>query len=439
MTSKHDQILQYIERLPIGQRISVRGIAKKLNFSEGTAYRAIKTAEQEGIVSTIERVGTIRIEKKINTLPESLQFKDIVSMIDGRVLGGEKGLIKHLKRFIIGAMTLDQIEKYYTNESIIIVGNRTDVQLQALNNQVAVLITGGFEAENKVIKLANKLALPVISTPFDTFSTATVINRSMADQEIKKDILTVTDYYVPIEKTKALEASDTIQTFYQLSHQTGLSRFPVHYNHRIIGVVTAKDLIGRDENITIDKVMTKEVVTVKKHMTIAYVSQLMVREDIEMLPVVADNLELLGVISRQDVMKALQQAQKDVQIGNTYEDDVVAYLEDYYVNQASNNYDYQLVVSPRMLNSLGTISYGVLCELIARCSYDKFYNTTGLSTIIEKLDLHYFNLIQISNQIQFKVEVFYQSRRSALMQVDVFHENSLAAKGIVSVQIIENI
>lgn len=53
MTTKHNQILQYIETLPIGKKISVRGIAKHLNMSEGTAYRAIKDAETLGIVLSL--------------------------------------------------------------------------------------------------------------------------------------------------------------------------------------------------------------------------------------------------------------------------------------------------------------------------------------------------------------------------------------------------
>ena len=54
MATKHDQILKHIEELPIGDRISVRSIAKSLSVSEGTAYRAIKDAENIGLVSTIQ-------------------------------------------------------------------------------------------------------------------------------------------------------------------------------------------------------------------------------------------------------------------------------------------------------------------------------------------------------------------------------------------------
>ncbi|TGV07300.1 GntR family transcriptional regulator, partial [Mesorhizobium sp. M00.F.Ca.ET.186.01.1.1] len=94
MATKHEQILQHIDRLPIGSKISVRQIAKDLDVSEGTAYRAIKEAETQGYVSTIERVGTVRIEKKHKENIERLTFAEVVNIVDGHVLGGREGLHK---------------------------------------------------------------------------------------------------------------------------------------------------------------------------------------------------------------------------------------------------------------------------------------------------------------------------------------------------------
>lgn len=437
MSTKHNQIIQYIETLPVGKKISVRGIAKKLNMSEGTAYRAIKDAEQEGLVSTIERVGTIRIEKKSKILPDMLRFRDILSIIEGNVLGGAAGLDRQLNKFIIGAMTEDAMVKYFESNSLIIVGNRESVHELALEHDVAVLITGGFSTSQAIIELADRKELPIISTPFDSFTVATIINRSMVDQEIKKDIMTVGDIYKPLEDTKALISSDTVKTFSQLANETGLSRFPVTYNKRLVGVVTAKDLMGRNESVVIERVMTKNLVTVQKHMTVASVSHLMVREDIEMIPVIADNYELLGVISRQDVMRALQLLNKQPQIVNTFEDDIIMHIEEYNQANPDQKYDYNVVVQPQMLNSYGTISYGVLCELISNVAYQKLYNTTNANNIIEKIDLHYFNIIQLGNEIKFCVNIFNQNRRMALIEVDTYHENTLAAKAIITAQLIE--
>lgn len=60
--TKHEQILDYIESLSIGSKISVRKIAKFLNVSEGTAYRAIKDADKMGMVATM--IVLVRFESK---------------------------------------------------------------------------------------------------------------------------------------------------------------------------------------------------------------------------------------------------------------------------------------------------------------------------------------------------------------------------------------
>lgn len=61
--SKHEEIINYIMSLKAGTKISVRGIANDLNVSEGTAYRAIKECDNLGLVTTVPRVGTVRIKK----------------------------------------------------------------------------------------------------------------------------------------------------------------------------------------------------------------------------------------------------------------------------------------------------------------------------------------------------------------------------------------
>ena len=112
MTTKHEQIIQHIISLSVGSKISVRQIAKDLNVSDGTAYRAIKEAENQGIVSTIERVGTIRIERKKKENFDRLTFAEVVNIIDGQVLGGHDGLYKTLSKFVIGAMQLEAMMRY---------------------------------------------------------------------------------------------------------------------------------------------------------------------------------------------------------------------------------------------------------------------------------------------------------------------------------------
>jgi len=52
----------------------------------------------------------------------------------------------------------------------------------------------------------------------------------------------------------------------------------------------------------IENVMTKDVVTVKKNTTIQEAIRMMVENNITGLPVVDDNMQLVGVISEKDIM-----------------------------------------------------------------------------------------------------------------------------------------
>lgn len=205
MSTKHEKILQYIESLPVGDKISVRQIAKEMQVSEGTAYRAIKEAENRRLVSSIERVGTIRIEKKKKENIERLTFAEIVNIIDGQVLGGKSGLHKTLTKFVIGAMQLEDMMRYTDAGSLLIVGNRIKAHENALRAGAAVLITGGFDTTEDNKQLADSLDLPIISTSYDTFTVATMINRAIYDQLIKKDILFIEDIYVPMTDTAVLK------------------------------------------------------------------------------------------------------------------------------------------------------------------------------------------------------------------------------------------
>ena len=96
--SKHQAILDYLEKLPIGKRVSVRSISNYLQVSDGTAYRAIKEAENRGIVETRPRSGTVRVKSKKAVL-EHLTFREIVEITGSEVLAGKEGLEREFNRW----------------------------------------------------------------------------------------------------------------------------------------------------------------------------------------------------------------------------------------------------------------------------------------------------------------------------------------------------
>lgn len=438
MATKHDQILSYIESLPVGERISVRSIAKNLKVSEGTAYRAIKDAENVGLVSTIQRVGTIRIERKLKKNIERLTFAEVVKIIEGEVLGGDNGLDKDLNKFVIGAMTEDAMERYITKGSLMIVGNRVEVQKLALELGAAVLITGGFKTSPEISKLADELSLPVLSTTYDTFTVATLINRALSDQLIKKDIMLVSDIYTPLEKTNYLTGQETISEYRKLAETSGHSRFPVVNQHlRLLGIITAKDVVGKNDTQTLDKAMTKDPMAVKKAMSVASVSHQMIWDGLEVMPVVEDDLTLVGIVSRRDVMKAMQLVQRQPQIADTLSDQISGQVYAVEDTKAKDGYEYRFTVTPQMVNGVGTISFGVLSELITTATQRVMVSQQRRNVLIEQVNLHYFRLIQLESELSIRPRILEIGRRSAKLDIEVYLENSIVAKAIVICQVME--
>ncbi|HDX9578945.1 TPA: CBS domain-containing protein [Bacillus pseudomycoides] len=436
MATKHNQILDYINSLPIGHKISVRQIAKELGVSEGTAYRAIKDAENKGYVSTIERVGTIRIEQKKKENIEKLTFAEVVNIVDGQVLGGREGLHKTLNKFVIGAMKLEAMMRYTEAGNLLIIGNRTQAHQLALEEGAAVLITGGFDTEEHVKKLADELKLPIISSGYDTFTVATLINRAIYDQLIKKEIVLVEDILTPIEKTVCLQPNDTAERWHKYNVETMHGRYPiVDETNKVLGIVTSKDMIGIAKDTPIEKVMTKQPITVNGKMSVAAAARMMVWEGIELLPVVDGSNTLQGIISRQDVLQALQMIQRQPQVGETI-DDIVT---NQFMNQkeAKQDHAYHFSVTPQMTNSIGTLSYGVFTTIVTEATNRVLRALKKGDVIVESLTIYFVKPVQIDNIVSVHPKVLEIGRKFGKVEVEVRYESSVVGKALLMVQLID--
>lgn len=436
LATKHEQILQYINDLAIGEKISVRQIAKALQVSEGTAYRAIKEAENQGYVSTIERVGTIRIEKKKKENIEKLTYAEVVNIVDGTVLGGRQGLYKTLNRFVIGAMKLEAMMRYVESGNLLIVGNRDQVHKMALQAGSAVLITGGFDTYDDVKRLADELELPIISTSYDTFTVATMINRAIYDQLIKKEIVLVDDILIPLQDTFYMTTSNVVDKWFELNDKTGHGRYPVvDENFRVQGMVTSKDVMGVNRLLPIEKVMTKNPITVNERTSVASVAHIMVWEGIEVLPVVDQQRKLLGVISRQDVLKALQMIQRQPHVGETIEDVVTSRFQERMSPQQTVYY--QCEVTPQMTNHLGTLSYGVITTLITEAGSRVLRQYKKGDLVVENITLYFIKPVQIDTMIEVHPKVLEIGRKHGKIDVEIYFEGEIVGKALMMAQLLD--
>lgn len=436
--TKHEQILRHIQALPPGSKISVRKIARDVGVSEGTAYRAIKEAEAAGYVATKERVGTVRIESKARGNIDKLTFREVVNIVDGTVLGGAEGLDKTLGKFVIGAMQMEAMVKYIDAGSLLIVGNREKVHGMALELGAGVLITGGFGACESVRSRADELALPVISSTYDTFTVASLINRAIYDRLIKKKILLVEDIMTPVSETKLFKGQMTVADWSATVERTGHSRFPVVDEYgRVVGMVTSKDVVGAAPEERIDRVMTKNPITVGPRTSVASAAHMMVWEGYEQLPVVDAGRKLLGIISRQDVLKGMQFIQKQPQIGETIEDLILASFEE--EREADGRAVFRGTITPQMTSSLGTVSEGVLTTIMSQAAFRAIKLVKKGDIVLDSMSTFFLRPLQIDNEIVVVPQLIELSRKFGKVDVEVKLGESLVAKAILTAQLIDQV
>lgn len=439
MATKHEQIIQYIQNLPIDSKISVRSIARNLKVSEGTAYRAIKSAENLHLVATKERVGTVRIEENENRRMHHLTIEEIIKVTDCQVLGGASGLSRQVRKFIIGAMEADGMRRYIEPDSLIIVGNRDEIQRIALESDVAVLISGGFKPSETIVDLANKREVPLLSVNFDTYATATLINKAMIERSMQKDILLVEDIYIPLEQTQFLYTDDTITAYRQLSENSGHTRFPIcERDGKLAGILTAKDILDFTPDTHLAKAMTPTPISAKKPMSVASITHMMIWDGLEILPVVdeADNLQ--GILSRQDVLRTLQYTQQTEQSENRIEMLLADKLKFVDQNEDMTKARYRFLSDVSLTNDFGALS-NALQHSIIQLSVKQFVKKLqGKSIVVDKVSAYYLKLVPLQSTIDVVLEFLDVSRRSMEIDITVYHGKQVMTKAMASVKTLTN-
>ncbi|MFZ5966441.1 MAG: DRTGG domain-containing protein [Bacillota bacterium] len=430
--TKNEQILKYIEGLKVGTKISVRQIAQELEVSEGTAYRAIKDAELQEMVSTIPRIGTIRVEKVEKKEIHKLTFSEILNIVEGTVLGGHEGIYKTLNKFVIGAMAVNEIERYISDGDLLIVGNRDEVHKLALDRGCAVLITGGFSCSEEIKKIATERKLPVISTSYDTFTVTSMINRDIHERLIRKQILLAED--IMPKKLHYLDEPCTVADMKRKMKAVGHSRFPiVDKQFQVIGVITPRDIAGAGDDDLLTDLMSANPITVEKNTSVAYISHVMIWEGIEMVPIV-EGRKLAGVISRQDVIKGLRYIKNQPHMGEPFEDMIFNHCK---VEESDYGIKLTGEITPMMLNELGIASAGVLVMLMSTAGSLAIKAQKHLDSVIDSFMIYFIRPLQLENKIEVYAEIINMGRKFCKVDVRVYHGRDIVAKALMSAKLLK--
>lgn len=399
--SKHEEVIRYISNLSVGSKISVRTIASILNISEGTAYRAIKECEERGIVTTIPRIGTIRIERVEKKNKEVLTFGEIVGIVEGSIAAGRDGIHKKLEHFIIGAMTPEAAEEYITPGSLLIVGNREEIQELALINNCGIIITGGFRCSDKIKRLADYNQMPVICTLYDTFTVASMINKAIWENTVKKEIILIED--IMDHEYPYLKVGDHLSTWRNLIESTSQVEFPVvNDDMKLMGLVTLKQLRANlNEDIQVEKLMTKDVVLLEPTTTVAYAAHVIEDEGIQFCPVV-ENKKLVGVVKRGDIIKALKHVARNPKAEKILESIVLKKFKHEWVGDQMH---FSGRITSEMLAPAGTASWSALNMLLSAMAITCLSEEDSISLFVDNISTYFMKPVQMDTDIDAYVTI----------------------------------
>ncbi len=132
------------------------------------------------------------IERSIELF--SPRVMEVLEAIGGELINkaASTGLGNTVETIIIGAMNAQAALKYLRQvkkAAVITGGDRADLALAALNEDVSVLILTGFiQPDAKVVRVANEKKIPIILSPSDTYTTMRNLERlkpGIQDDEIQ--------------------------------------------------------------------------------------------------------------------------------------------------------------------------------------------------------------------------------------------------------------
>jgi predicted transcriptional regulator len=187
--------------------------------------------------------------------------------------------------------------------------------------------------------------------------------------------------------------------------------------------------------LPIEKVMTKNPITVSGKTSVASASHMMVWEGIEILPVVDDNNRLQGIISRQDVLKALQMIQRQPQVGETIDDIITSqFLE---MESEQREEVFRCRITPQMTNHLGTLSYGVFTTIVTEAATRALRLYKKGDLVVENITIYFIKPVQIDSTVEIKPKLLEIGRKFGKVDVEVYNEGIVVGKAMMMCQLID--
>jgi IMP dehydrogenase len=162
-----------------------------------------------------------------------------------------------------------------------------------------------------------KLNIPVVSAAMDTVTEDTmaiamaqgggigIVHQYLTKEKQVEQVKRVKRFESwIIENPITVEPEETLGNLKRLMKENEISGIPVIKNNRLVGIITKRDIrFVEDENLKVEDLMTKKVVTVPKDITREEAKKILQKNKIEKLLVTGKYGNLEGLMTVKDLMK----------------------------------------------------------------------------------------------------------------------------------------
>lgn len=231
----------------VDRSISIKEAWKLMKESNTVTLPILEDGQLNGIIS----IGDItksyfEIYDSSILAKAKTKFTNIVDTLEGRVVTGDTSQIVDSGKVLIATANPDMMENFIDEGDIVILGNRYEAQLCAIEmNARCIIICDGAEVSKTITKLAQEHDCAIIITKYDTYTVARLINQSMP----------ISFYMTPKEKIIQFKTTDFVEDIREIMAKHRFRDFPIlDSDGRYIGMISRRNLImhGRKKLILVD-------------------------------------------------------------------------------------------------------------------------------------------------------------------------------------------
>jgi manganese-dependent inorganic pyrophosphatase len=172
-------------------------------------------------------------------------YRNMIEVLEGEILVGDIEDSIYTGHVLIGAMNPDIMEGYIHPKDIVIVGNRYESQLCAIEmGAQCIVVTGGIPVAGSIKKLAEANNCAIVISPHDTYTVARLINQSIPIRQFMRS-----------EGLVTFKTSDYVDDVRQVMVKKRFRNFPVvDDGNSFIGMLSRTSLINsqRKQVILVD-------------------------------------------------------------------------------------------------------------------------------------------------------------------------------------------